>query len=184
MNAKFQSYLILSLLVFGLALSASQPAAAGSEPPGKDETCIGCHENLYLLHDTGKFYCLCESQPRCTSCHGGVAGALDESTAHQGMVARPLQDGAAVCQSCHPVDYAERAASFAAIAGVRATQMPYEFFYPSSFAPQQPAEALTPQPYETWRLAGWALFAVAVLGLLVFAYRCWQCDCQSRRLSQ
>ena len=163
----------VSLLVWmGAAVTA--PAYAQSTDPGKDESCLDCHENLYLLHDSGKWYCMCESQARCTDCHGGVVGTVDVDVAHQGIIARPVQDDAAICKSCHPQDYQLHVDKFAAIGGIRPSPCPQP-----TYSPPAVHEGLTslpknlqPERLGPWQTAGISLAGLGLITAVIFAVRC------------
>ena len=157
----------------------SSPARAQTPTPEKDDSCIACHEALYLNHDTGKWYCLCEVKARCTFCHGGVLGETTEEAAHEGMTANPLQVDSETCQSCHPSDVQRRVSLFAARAGLSSTPCPTVEALAASLLP-------TPAPVSPRGLEGWQVGALVLLGgalaaLIVCAYRCWKADCLSRR---
>lgn len=176
--------LVASLLIAAGALlvqAHTLPAEAQPPTPEKDDTCIACHESLYLLHDTGKWYCLCEVKARCTYCHGGVVGALDEETAHQGMVANPLGVDSETCQACHPADIERRVTVFAARAGLSPTPCPTVEALVASYAP--PTAPVAPQGMAVWQTAALILLGVGLVGLAAFAYRCWKADCLRRPTS-
>jgi hypothetical protein len=42
---------------------------------------LSCHEDLYYLHDTGKWYCITEHADRCTNCHDGQEPAPNQEEA-------------------------------------------------------------------------------------------------------
>jgi hypothetical protein len=156
-------------------LAGAPPVAAQSQTLGKDDTCIACHEDLYVLHDTGKWFCLCEVQASCTDCHGGVVGETDVEAAHLGMIANPVASDPDRCQSCHPGEYKERLSEFAARGGLSATPCPTEPVPIPMAAPPGP-------PFPDSGLAGWqsvilGILGVAFAGLAWFAYHCWKADC-------
>jgi hypothetical protein len=169
------------LLVAVLSLFVSSPAQAQTQTPPAGAACIACHENRYFLHDTGKWYCLCSSPVRCIHCHGGNPQAVSEEAAHAGLVANPVKDNAAICQSCHPEDYSARVEKFALVAGI---QTPHATLP----TPEQPgllsaqtgngslSLLLTPGPVSPLQVAGWVTFIMAALGLFVFTCRCWRVD--------
>ena len=165
--------LAIFVLTFGITI---EPARAQDDHPGNDESCVTCHANLYMLYDTGKWHCLCGTNVRCTECHGGVVGAVDEKTAHTGMIANPLEHDGETCVSCHEFDSEEKIARFAQVAGIHAVNepvLPYE----------TPCEAVTastnymdtlliPKPIETWRLAGLGAVSGLFIIMLIYAIRC------------
>jgi hypothetical protein len=174
---------ILLILGASIGLMAdTSPAKAQIEMSDNDDSCISCHENLYLLHDTGKWYCLCETKARCTFCHGGEAGTLDEQAAHLGMIANPTQNTQAVCKSCHPDDYQARVATFISRAGVGASPCPTKAA-PVALSAAAPPESPAPEAgLDAWQIAGLSMLGLAFAGLAIFAHRCWRADCLSRRM--
>ncbi len=174
-------FILVAVFVFACLFGGTTPAQAQTPAPQKDDSCIACHENLYLLHDTGKWYCLCGIAASCIDCHGGVAGAVTEEAAHQSMIAAPTHDEAARCQGCHPQDYSERVAKFAALGGIRATPPPAAPYQPAHDAQTQPAADLQPQPAPLWRILGLSASALSFIGLIFFAVRCYQHDCIIRK---
>ena len=84
-----------------------------------NDNCLNCHENLYLLHDTGNWYCLHEAPMTCTQCHGGNPGALTQAEAHTGRAAHPIiNEDISKCQECHPEKCYERVELFSQVAGI------------------------------------------------------------------
>jgi hypothetical protein len=180
MSTRVLRILAVLLIVAGAtaAQAQSSPVRAQTPTPEKDDSCIACHEALYLNHDTGKWYCLCEVKARCTFCHGGVLGETTEEAAHQGMTANPLQVDSETCQSCHPSDVQRRVTLFAARAGLSSTPCPtveaLAAFLAPTPAPVVPSGLGTPQIGALW------LLGAGFLALIVFAYRCWKADCLQR----
>jgi hypothetical protein len=171
-----------ALLILGASialLAGAVPAAAQTPLLENDESCIACHEDLYLLHDTGKWYCLCEVKARCTFCHGGVLGETTEEAAHAGMVANPVQHGTETCEGCHPQDVADRVVTFASRAGFSATPCPTVEALAASLAPT-PAPVM-PSGLGTVQIGALLLLGAGFMVLTVFAYRCWKADCLARR---
>lgn len=128
------STLILAIL---LVLPASAaPSQARPEDTAGEPACNTCHDNLYYLHDSGKAYCTNEARSRCVDCHGGDPVALDEASAHAGMVAHPVTNGDITsCQNCHPQDYEAHIQTFGDIAGystrTRLSLASYQFTPPA-----------------------------------------------------
>ena len=170
---------IMAMLLFVAAsiaiVASASPAAAQTPTLEKDDSCIACHEDLYVLHDTGKWFCLCEVRARCTDCHGGVVGELDEQAAHLGMIANPITGDPDRCHSCHPADYEARLSKFAARGGLSSTPCPIE---PAPVPIAAPPETPSPDAgLAVWQTAILAILGVAFAGLAWFAYRCWKADC-------
>jgi len=160
---------VIMALIWVLPLT---PALAQTELPPPDQQCKNCHENLYYLHDTGRWYCQCAMRANCTSCHGGDAGQTDETLAHQGMIANPAIDNPAVCQSCHPQDSAEKIDKFLAVSGVHATKIPLptpvlisNSALTSNGKLAIPAES--PPAFQPWRAAGVLAGILAVTAVCV-----------------
>ena len=170
---------VFSTVLMGTLFIGIAPAWAQTPSPEKDESCMACHENLYVLHDTGKWYCMCGTKARCTYCHHGVLGALDEETAHQGMIANPVRDNAAVCQNCHPDDYTEHVAMFAAHGGLSPTPISLPTYNPAlaGVNTEPVSDLLRPQPLETWRVAGLGATVLGFVLVIIFAIRCYKEDC-------
>jgi hypothetical protein len=104
-----------------LALAAIPfPALAQSETETPAENnCLTCHENLYLLHDTGNWFCLREAPMSCVDCHGGDPTALTEELAHTNRAAHPVvNEDVSQCQKCHPEECYDRVALFDRAAGI------------------------------------------------------------------
>ena len=179
----------LSILVLVLTFSTvnASVVSAQNETTPPVSPCASCHENLYLLHDTGKWYCMCKRRADCTVCHAGRADTYDEELAHQGLVANPIQDNPAACQSCHADNYEEYIERFALIAGVSQPHPPGPTYLPASLAieaPAEPAGALVfvGKTYVAWQLIGLGLLTGLLLGVFVFGCRCWKDDREQGRI--
>jgi hypothetical protein len=168
----------LSAILLG---SFVQPALAQDGQPEKDQTCFNCHQNLYALHDTGKWYCMCGTKARCSYCHGGVVGEVDMEAAHQGIIASPVRDNAAICQSCHPQDYEEHVALFIARGGISPTPLPEPTYIPRHGANSKALTAPLPYtPVPTWRWAGLILASLGLVGAIIFGINCCRQDRKSK----
>jgi hypothetical protein len=184
LSLKGVSILVIALFLFAISVST---AAAQSEVPTLESTCATCHESLYLLHDTGKWYCSCKRRADCTVCHAGQVDTFDEDLAHQGMIANPIQDNPAACQSCHGDDYPAYIQRFCQIAGVSQPSKPGTTFAPAALfieAPVQQSGALVlvGKSYEAWQLIGLGMLAGLLLGVFLFGCRCWKKDRAEGRL--
>jgi len=165
-----------------LALGLSPAMAADTPPP--PEACVACHENLYLLHDTGKWFCLCAQEMSCSCCHGGDRQATTADVAHAGMVTIPLDEQPTACVGCPPKDSDQRVAAFIARAGVRqfhpmvaaAEITTLAHLPPTSGLPATSARVLDP-----WRIAALSVLTLAMAGLAVVGFHCWKADCLSRQ---
>ncbi|OGO39141.1 MAG: hypothetical protein A2W35_13730 [Chloroflexi bacterium RBG_16_57_11] len=178
------SILVIVFIIGALNVSATY-AQDETTPP--DSACATCHENLYLLHDTGKWYCSCKRRADCTVCHAGQADTYIEEQAHLGLIANPIQDNLAACQSCHGEDYEEYIERFALIAGVSSPPPPGPTYSPASLVmegPVKPSGALVfiGKSYQAWQLIGLSLLVGLLLGVFVFGCRCWKQDQAEGRL--
>ena len=136
---------ILAIFMVGTVLlvpGGTSLALAQDETVPEDTACKTCHEDQYYLYDSGKWYCLNETKVGCTECHGGNPGSATKECAHQGLIASPLANDAAVCQDCHPDDYLSKVQTFASVAGIRPTPRPYSTYTPQQlFQPRLKARA-------------------------------------------
>lgn len=96
------------------------PAQAQFNTAQAESGCTSCHENMYYLHDTGKWFCLHEETPMtCTGCHGGNPTAVTMEAAHANRTAHPIiNENTSKCLECHPTQSSERVAIFAQEAGI------------------------------------------------------------------
>ncbi len=167
---RFSRILLIAFAVL-FAIAPFAAAKAEGDLPPADTPCKNCHETLYYLYDTGRWYCQCAMRSNCTSCHGGDASQTNDDLAHAGMVANPATDNPAVCQSCHPQDYAEKIEKFLAVSGVHATKIKPPTLQLSALAEPAPASKLAippqrPPEFQPWRAAG------VLAGILVVAGIC------------
>jgi hypothetical protein len=91
-------------------------AQCGVNPP--DPSCVTCHEIQAPIYDKGEWHEIHARKDCCTNCHGGNCSAAEKELAHEGMIPNPLDDIYTNCHACHPDDYPERAARFAAELGI------------------------------------------------------------------
>ena len=176
MRAKKTFVYSLSVTVFGVAallfsLLAVSPVYA--QPLGQEEnngTCISCHENLYFLHDKGKYFCIRESPMRCVDCHGGDPSATTQESAHFNRSAHPVvNEDISRCQECHvdAEECCECLSKFEQVAGFKevklASRVPVSSIPDQSpslpaFEEQQTVhELLTVQSLPLYLIAGLAL---------------------------
>jgi hypothetical protein len=109
-------FMLLFLFVL-LTLPVGASAAASRDPI--TNSCLSCHEDLYYLHDSGKYYCITEHKDRCVNCHEGNANVMKKDESHTGLIAHPQKDEGAKCQQCHPDDTQARLATFASLGGYK-----------------------------------------------------------------
>jgi hypothetical protein len=167
----------------GLALLGGAPLALAQEPEPQagGTNCAACHENLYYLHDTGKWHCLCDATPTCVHCHGGQPEAVEAGLAHEGMVVNPLQENAATCRQCHCADCQQHVNEFIAVAGGTVTEGRGQV-YPAS-PPKSVSASITHAAYhlparlqQPWRLAAVGGAAAGLIALSVYGFCCWRTD--------
>jgi hypothetical protein len=148
-----------------------QPAQGSAQPnETASNSCLTCHEDLYYLHDTGKWYCITEHQDRCTNCHEGNPSVLDKDESHLGLIVHPQQNNGEKCLECHPQDTTARLNKFASLGGMKTLNQP------APYEPAQPASLGAPQVTETnkfmeslpWAIGGVVLF-VFWLALMLFS---------------
>jgi hypothetical protein len=120
-KGRFRRFFIAALAgAFSLLAIWTVPAHAQISIPQAEPKCVNCHENLYWLHDTGKWFCLNEDTPMtCVGCHGGNPQAVTQEAAHAKRAAYPaVNENISKCQECHPKQASERVALFSQVAGI------------------------------------------------------------------
>jgi hypothetical protein len=160
------------LMAFAMLIAALivSPVAAQGTPPSEECQCKDCHEEQYYLYDSGKWYCLCKAPMTCVHCHGGNGREINADLAHQGMLANPFTNNAAICQNCHMDQSQARVDEFVQRAGV--VTMPISVMDQPAFntAEPQPFPAIAPRV-----LGVWEWFSVALLGtILVLIFLAWR----------
>ena len=111
---------------------------------------------------------------KCTYCHGGNPDVLVEEEAHQGMVLYPTRNDAAACQQCHPDDYKSRAERFSEIAGVsqiHSVSSTPIYSLPVNVDASPFAPGIQGWVLELWHLTGFFVFSLAIIVLIILAYR-------------
>jgi hypothetical protein len=113
-------FLGLSTVIAALFLVTPVYAYAQSaEQDHADNQCLVCHENLYYLHDTGKWYCLNESPMACSHCHGGNPVTFIKEDAHSNRAAHPvINENDRKCYECHPATAKSHLDEFRRVAGI------------------------------------------------------------------
>jgi hypothetical protein len=121
------------LFVVGLLAILNVPVSASAvQVTGvTSNSCFTCHEDLYYLHDTGKYYCITDHKDRCMNCHEGNASVLNKDQSHLGLVVHPQGNDGAKCQECHADDAQARIDTFASESGGFATVIKAETYAPS-----------------------------------------------------
>ena len=156
---------VLSAFLFVVLLAVlSAPINAYAAPvtSATVNSCFTCHEDLYYLHDTGKYYCITEHKDRCVNCHEGNANVMNKDESHFGLLAHPQKNDGAKCQQCHVGDTQERLATFASLGGYK-TVIEAKAYIPSaevkSGFPEVPEEN---QLVENW---AWLAGSIALFWL-------------------
>jgi hypothetical protein len=115
----FAVVVVVGVVLLAAAPQPAVPVQAQTSNNHDEPACIRCHEDLYYLHDTGKWFCISKSPMQCVGCHGGDATATTKEAAHQHRTAHPVINGdTTTCLQCHIDDCAERVSTFDAIAGI------------------------------------------------------------------
>jgi hypothetical protein len=172
----------MAILLVGLTI----PTRAQEPTPENDANCVACHEHQYYLYDSGKWFCLCDAPMHCVYCHGGRTDSPVEEIAHEGLVLYPTRNHAERCQTCHTEDYMSRVVTFETVAGVSSTPIPIITATPiklaATLAEEPPSKQLLLRlsQLESWRLVGLGVLIVALVGIMIFGYRCWKADCQAQ----
>lgn len=152
--------LLAALLVATWAVLPKSVSAAQTVTPPTN-SCMTCHEDLYYLHDTGKWYCVTEHKDRCVNCHEGDASTLDEKASHAGLVAHPQQNNGEKCLECHPQDAGKRLATFAKLGGYKTIHAVEPYAPAVAVDTAFPISAGTNALTENWP---WVVFGVAAFG--------------------
>jgi hypothetical protein len=175
MSAKGLSrWLFLTALAGTLTLLAiwTAPAQAQFHTPQAETKCIGCHEDIYYLHDTGKWFCLSEETPMtCTGCHGGDPTATTKETAHINRTAHPIiNENTSKCSECHPKQSSERVAIFSQEAGISPVMVsqPYKPSY--TVAETQPIPITGNNQNSKWIPAVAGVLFIFMAGLILTVY--------------
>jgi hypothetical protein len=181
-----RKWFLLGMIIltgFNLLLSPETVALSQEPTPENDANCVACHEHQYYLYDSGKWFCLCDAPMHCVYCHGGRTDSTVKDIAHQDLVLYPTRNHAERCQACHSEDYVSRLVTFESAAGVNITPIPMV-----TATPGNPAEISTDQSpvnavllhlsrLESWQMIGLGVLLLAMIAILILAYRCWKSDC-------
>lgn len=175
MRIKAFTLLILTAGILGILFGGGViQAAAQDEKPVKNDSCLSCHAGLYMLHDTGQWYCMCGTEACCADCHGGVAGAYDYDEAHRGLVAHPLREDSAVCQQCHGSATTGYVNKFIAMGVIQPTPIVLPPYEPRQAAAdiELTGTLMEAQPAAAWRQIGLVVVVISLVGLSFFGVRC------------
>lgn len=173
MSARLDLFKWLAMLpLIGVLAFSAVPGRADAIQAvdiNEESTCLGCHENLYYLYDTGKWFCVAKAPMRCVNCHGGDPTASDQAAAHQHRTAHPIINGdTTTCQHCHTGDCAEHVQQFDRLAGISQDIKVAVSTQPHAVSPRpidpSPAPAVDPVS-GLWSLGGVVMLAAALGGL-------------------
>jgi hypothetical protein len=177
---------VVCIMILGMVIllpAQAIPIRAQEPTPENDANCVACHEHRYYLYDSGKWFCLCDAPMHCVYCHSGRTDSQIEEVAHEGLVRYPTRNHAERCQTCHTEDYMARVVTFETVAGVSSTPLPVVTATPMILPAALVEEpSLNPlllrlRQLESWRLVGLGILTIALVGNMIFGYRCWKADC-------
>jgi hypothetical protein len=166
---------ILSL-AFGLVLWIQSPVRAQCGDNPQKSSCITCHTKEDPVELEGEWHAIHARKDCCTNCHGGNCVAIDKDLAHENLVENPLTDIYTGCHSCHPDDYAARAARFAVILAVTPGSISTPTAVPTSQVVEHPMVILSPSApatsFQPWLLMldGFVLCGLILLVVIVLIY--------------
>jgi len=164
--------LLLPVLVVMMAAAAGTVFAEGPRPQAGQDSCVSCHENLYLLHDTGKWFCLREAPMGCVDCHGGDPASLVKEQAHAGRSAHPVfNEDSTRCLQCHPEERSERVQIFRRVAGIQKVIVQPDYV-PVGSIQQAAAEQAETAENQDWQQAILWLVGAGLILALIAGYRC------------
>jgi hypothetical protein len=163
-------------IVFTVAITRPVEAQVRADPNTEsNDSCITCHEDLYFLHDTGKWYCIRESPMTCTGCHGGNGSVISKEKAHANRAAHPIiNEDVSKCQECHPEQCDERVDTFREEAGISHVLVSAPYLPDSQIheAALLPAEFNTEQASNSlvnfWEVVPVILLTGAALAIYIF----------------
>ena len=161
-NSSRWIFVFLAAMFVAALVALPVPAFAAQIAAPPTNSCLTCHENLYYLHDTGKWYCITEHKDRCANCHAGDATVLDKNKSHQGLILHPQREDGEKCLECHPQDSNAHLEKFASIGGYKALSGTTPYIPPSMEASALPGIPGTNPLVEN---LPWAVGGVLAFGL-------------------
>jgi hypothetical protein len=167
-------FVVTALLGIVLLVTAPQPAVSQAQVSTEEPACLHCHEDLYYLHDTGKWFCISESPMRCVGCHGGDPAAHTKEAAHLNRTAHPIINGdTTTCRQCHVENCAERVSKFDAIAGISPVILRSTPVLPAPVASTvvQPVSQAAREVTPVWDWPVLFALIILVLGLALIGWR-------------
>lgn len=156
--------LIAILIVVSISLfSSPNQAVSAKSSDTTSNSCLTCHDDLYYLHDSGKYYCITEHKDRCVNCHEGNADVMDKDQSHFGLALHPQENDGAKCQQCHAEDAQTRLATFASLSGgYKAVIEPVAYTPKAEEASGFPVAPVENQLIKNW---AWLVGAIVLFGL-------------------
>jgi len=166
-------FLIAALVgILTLLATWTVPAHAQLHTSQAEPKCISCHENLYFLHDTGKWFCLNEeTSMTCTGCHGGDPAAITKEAAHANRAAYPIiNENVSKCSECHPEQSSERVEIFAREAGISLVMVSQPYKPAHTVAEAYPIPLTENAPNSKWISAVAGVIFIFIAGLVLAVY--------------
>ena len=127
-------FVAVSVLFVATLVLWPAPVSAAQTVTPPTNSCLACHEDLYYLHDMGKWYCITENKDRCVNCHEGDPSTMVKDDSHQGLIVHPQRNNGEKCLECHPQDSQARLAKFASLGGYKTLQETTAYVPPSAEA--------------------------------------------------
>lgn len=148
------------------------PAQAQFNTDQAEPGCVSCHENMYYLHDTGKWFCLNEETPMtCAGCHGGNPTANTKEMAHFNRTAHPIiNENTSKCSECHLKQSSERVAIFAQEAGVSPVMVSEPYKPSHAIAGTQPIPITGNAQTSEWIPAIAGILFIFMIGSILIIY--------------
>lgn len=165
-SKKIFRFATASITILTILFLGAMPAQADIQPQTESPACLKCHEDLYYLHDTGKWYCINEASDRCVLCHGGDPTTLVKEEAHYNRAAHPvINEDISKCQQCHPTDCNEHVVMFEQVAGINPVRVAVAYT-PSLFVEAE--STLMQRNGPNWEeILRWSLTGGTMLLLLI-----------------
>ncbi len=158
---------LAGVIAASLILIISPVGAQEEAAPALSSSCIVCHEDLYYLYDTGKWYCVAEARDRCADCHAGNPNSIQIDVAHTGLIAYPVVNGDVTkCKECHPQDYSAHVQKFAETAGFPVVYVAEPVTISSQSGNVLPAAPITPKRYSPYEVEVAVALGLVILVLL------------------
>jgi hypothetical protein len=155
-----------------LAVSSNVSAQA-SYPFAENGTCASCHEDLYILHDTGKWFCIRESPMLFVDCHSDNPYPINQENTHTNRKTHPiLNEHVSKSQECHLAECDERVAKFDRTTGISSVLLAILYQPAPRIRSEQPLEMPITEPVENpvWISAIEIIVLVLITSLALIIY--------------